>query len=407
MSNKKMVPEVRFSGFNSNWSIDKIANLVYKIDSKTDIEDQYPVLSSTMQGIFFQKDYFNQEVDKLSNKGYKIVPFGTITYRSMSDTDIFNFNVQDIIDFGIVSPAYPVLSGHKNIHNNYFLTYQMNSSSLFYKQLNILKEGGTRYALPFNKLAILDLNITNFIEQSKIGEFFKNIDNLITQTTTKLDKLKDIKKSLLNKMFPVEGKFVPEIRFKGFDENWQNFKYSELGSFHQGGLLSYNDLDRKGKYNCVLYGELYTTYDATISNIVNKTNIKGLTIYKNDVLFPQSTTVDAYSLISPACLNDDTAETSGCFVLRPKNSVNGNFIAYYTKGNESQRNKLAQQAQGLTIIHIYQKDLFDLDIKLPLIAEQSKIAEFLTAVDKLITLTNTKLSKLKDIKKALLQKMFV
>ena len=83
----------------------------------------------------------------------------------------------------------------------------------------------------------------------------------------------------------------------------------------------------------MLYGELYTTYDCIIKDIKNKTKLAGNTIYKNDILFPPSTTVDADSLISPACLNDGKAETSGFFVIRPKENIKGNFVCYYSKGN--------------------------------------------------------------------------
>lgn len=87
-----------------------------------------------MSGIYLQRDYFNQEVSTITNVGYKVVPNGYITYRSMSDTDIFHFNVQDIIEKGIVSPAYPVFLVKPVVIDSYFLTYQMNNSYAFFKQ---------------------------------------------------------------------------------------------------------------------------------------------------------------------------------------------------------------------------------------------------------------------------------
>ena len=107
------------------------------------------------------------------------------------------------------------------------------------------------------------------------------------------------------------------------------------------------------------YGEFYATYDCIIKDIKNKTKLAGNTIYKNDILFPPSTTVDADSLISPACLNNEKAETSGVFVIRPKENINGNFICYYTKGNTKQRAKLTKKAQGLTIVHLYLQSIKD------------------------------------------------
>lgn len=149
-------------------------------------------------------------------------------------------------------------------------------------------------------------------------------------------------------------------------------------------------------HKCVLYGDLYTQYDTTIFKIDRRTNQKGNTIYKNDILFPQSTTVDAYSLISPACLNEKIAETSGVFVIRPSKNIDGNFVAYYSKGNEKQRNKLAKKAQGLTIVHLYYQSIKNETILIPSLIEQKKISSLLIKLDYLITLHQRKLIFLKS-----------
>ena len=153
-----------------------------------------------MSGIYLQKDYFNQEVSTMTNIGYKVVPYGYITYRSMSDTDFFRFNVQDIIKKGIVSPAYPVFYSDSTKIINYFLTYQMNNNFLFLKQIILSKEGGTRYALSYKKLSALKVYIPDIKEQSTISDFFKKLDLLVTIHQRKLEKLKNIKFTLLIKI---------------------------------------------------------------------------------------------------------------------------------------------------------------------------------------------------------------
>ena len=124
-------------------------------------------------------------------------------------------------------------------------------------------------------------------------------------------------------------------------------------------------------------------------------------------MFPQSTTVDAYSLISPACLNEENAETSGVFVIRPYKNINGNFICYYTKGNIEQRKKLSKKAQGLTIVHLYYHSIKEEFIMIPHKDEQDKIASVLLDLDNLITLHQRKHDKLNKIKQSLLNDMFV
>ena len=164
-----------------SWEQRKLGDgLIKEYEERTIKEDQYPVLSSTMSGIYFQSDYFNQEVSTITNKGYKVVPLNFVTYRSMSDTDVFHFNVQNIVEKGIVSPAYPVFSTINNVAHNYFLTYQMNESAYFYKQLQVAKEGGTRYALSYTKLCKLCVYVPSYVEQEKISNLFLTLDTLIT-----------------------------------------------------------------------------------------------------------------------------------------------------------------------------------------------------------------------------------
>ena len=163
----------------------------------------------------------------------------------------------------------------------------------------------------------------------------------------------------------------------------------------------------------MLYGDLYTKYDCIINNIKNKTFEVGNSIIKNDILFHQSTTVDAYSLISPACLNEEKAETSGVFVIRPYDNINGNFICYYTKGNiylngfcfgfrpfvkndpyymaymlrsKNFRKNMILLAQGISRYNISKNGVMNIDIQLPNNQEQEKIGKLFYEIDNLITL---------------------
>jgi len=206
---------------------------------------------------------------------------------------------------------------------------------------------------------------------------------------------------------PMNSELKPKIRFKGFTDDWEQRKYKDIGVPLSGGNLSYDSLDDDGDKKCVLYGDLYTKYDCIIQDIKNRTFEVGNSIVKNDILFPQSTTVDAYSLISPACLNEEKAETSGVFVIRPYKDINGNFICYYTKGNIEQRKKLSKKAQGLTIVHLYYHSIKDENIMVPNKDEQDKIASVLLNIDNLITLHQRKHDKLNKIKQSLLNDMFV
>ncbi|MBE6451745.1 MAG: restriction endonuclease subunit S [Alphaproteobacteria bacterium] len=234
--------------------------------------------------------------------------------------------------------------------------------------------GGTIKTITKESLSNFELNLANFSEQQKIGAFFSNLDNLITLHQRKFYWLKK-KKNAKNKIST---------------NSWEQRKYKDLGDPSSGGNLNYDCLDENGEYKCVLYGELYTRYDCVIKDVFYRTNKKGNTIFKNDILFPQSTTVDALSLISPACLNDETAETSGVFVIRPQKEIDGNFVSYYTKGNPNQRSKLSKKAQGLTIVHLYYQSIKDEQICIPSYSEQKQISSLFLKLDNLITLHQRK-----------------
>lgn len=159
----------------------------------------YPVLSSTLSGIYFQSDYFNKDVTSSDTKDYKIVPKGYFTYRSMSDTGAFRFNIQTITDKGIISPAYPVFNTEHI--DKYFLEEYLNNNIKIKKQILMLKEGGTRYALSFKKFKNMTIEVPSLNEQRKISNCLKDITIKINSIKRKIELNKEFKHSLLSKMF--------------------------------------------------------------------------------------------------------------------------------------------------------------------------------------------------------------
>ena len=167
----------------------------------TTINNQYPALTSSRKGIFFQTEYFaGNQIASQNNVGYNIVPRNYFTYRHMSDDEIFHFNINDICDFGIVSTLYPVFTTKKELDSKY-LQYQLNYGKEFAKFASLQKQGGSRTYMYFAKLKELVLTMPKVEEQTKISSILSNIDNLITLHQRKLEKLNNIKKSMLDKMF--------------------------------------------------------------------------------------------------------------------------------------------------------------------------------------------------------------
>lgn len=175
-----------------------LKDLLFDYNVKTTINNEYPVLSSTASGMYLQTEYFNKEAASDNTTGYKIIPRGYCTYRSMSDTGLFTFNIQNLVEKGIVSPAYPVFSA--NNYSNEFIILYLNNASYIKKQILELKSGGTRFALPFSTLCTLKIPK---LEKEKQLSFIKTItafERKIKNEEKILNDLHKQKNYLLNNM---------------------------------------------------------------------------------------------------------------------------------------------------------------------------------------------------------------
>ena len=411
MDKKTLKPRIRFANFTDAWEQRKYEDIGTPSSGGTLGYDDLAVngeYNCVLYGeLYTHHDCLIKEIQNKTNCKGNTVQRNDVLFPQSTTVDALSLispaclNVDTAETSGVF-----VIRPHKDIDGN-FVAYYTKGNNYQRQKLSKKAQGLTIVHLYYQSIKDETIAVPTFTEQKRISTFFENLDNLITLHQRKLEKLSNVKKSLLEKMFPQKNSTTPKVRFKGFTDAWEQRKYEDIGTPSSGGTLGYDDLAVNGEYNCVLYGELYTHHDCLIKEIQNKTNCKGNTVQRNDVLFPQSTTVDALSLISPACLNVDTAETSGVFVIRPHKDIDGNFVAYYTKGNNYQRQKLSKKAQGLTIVHLYYQSIKDETIAVPTFTEQKRISTFFENLDNLITLHQRKLEKLKNVKKALLEKMFV
>lgn len=176
-----------------------LSNVLVEYNEKTTINNEYPILSSTMNGIFIQSEYFNKQTASEETIGYKKIPYGYCTYRSMSDTGEFRFNIQKEVEIGIVSPAYPVFTSKE--YDIDYISFYLNNSICFKKQIIEAKEGGTRFALSYSKLIKLFIPDINRAHQETAVRIYRSFRQKINIELQFLEKLKEQKKYLLSKMF--------------------------------------------------------------------------------------------------------------------------------------------------------------------------------------------------------------
>ena len=391
-------PEIRFPGFTDDWEQRKLGDFVVDYVEKTSVQNQFPMLTSSQQkGIVLQEDYFaNRQVTTENNIGYFVLPRGYFTFRSRSDNDVFVFNRNDIIDRGIISYFYPVFT-LKSADSDFFLRRINNGIQ---RQLSIQAEGTGQHVLSLKKFKNIVAMFPSEEEQQKIGTFFKQLDDTIALHQRKLDLLKEQKKGFLQKMFPENGAKVPEIRFPGFTEDWEQRK---VGDFLNESRIKGSDGSVARKMTVKLWRkgvvpkeEIYSGSSAT-QYYIRKSGqfMYGKLDFLNQAFGIVPSELDGYesTLDSPAF---DIGENMNSIFLLEYVSLT-RFYKY--QGN------LANGSRRAKRIHV---DTFlEMPIPTPSFEEQTKIGGFFKQLDDTITLHQRKLDLLKETKKGFLQKMFV
>ena len=380
MQDNEKKPALRFKGFTDPWEQRKVGTLIEDYTEKTVTQNQYPVLtSSQQQGIVLQEDYFaDRQVTTDNNVGYYVLPKGYFTYRSRSDTDVFVFNRNNIVDKGIISYYYPVFAP-KSCDSN-FLLRRLNHG--IKKQLSMAAEGTGQKVLAHAKFKNMAVDVPSQSEQEKIGTILEELDTLITLHQRKYEKLVNIKKSMLDKMFPQNGASVPEIRFKGFTDPWEQRKLGEMVDVCSG--MDYKHLSE---------GDIpvYGTGGYMLS--VNK----ALSYDRNAVGIGRKGTIDKPYILKAPFWTVDTL-----FYAIPKDSKNIDFTFDVFQKVDWKKKDESTGVPSLSKIAINETS-----ISTPSKLEQERIGSFFRNLDTLITLHQRKLEKLQNIKKSCLEKMFV
>ena len=253
----------------------------------------------------------------------------------------------------------------------------------------------------------MEIYLPSLLEQEQIGGFFKQLDNLITLHQRKFEKLTNVKKSMLEKMFPRNGSCYPEIRFKGFTDPWEQRKAIDIADYSKGNGYSKGDLIDVGT-PIILYGRLYTKYQFAISEVDTFTVPRNGTVYSqgNEVIVPASGETAEDIARASAVEKSGVLLGGDLNILRPFDFINPLFLALAISNGEPQK-ELAKKAQGKSVVHIHNTDIQEVTITYPSKTEQDRIVSVFRQLDNLITLHQRELEKLQNIKKSLLEKMFV
>ena len=381
----------------------KLGDFLREICIKTVVNNEYPVLTSSKNGIYLQSEYFNKQVASKDNTGYKIIKKGQFTYRAMSDTGEFYPNMLKCVDVGIVSPAYPVFEiTNRDIIYPQYLQYFFRSNTFRYN-ISGLEQGSTRTSIKFNKMKNIKIKLPPLLEQKKVIMILDRVGSLISKRQEQLKYFDELTKSLFIEMFgdPISN-----------PKEWKKKKCKNIltkigsGATPQGGSESYKEEGISLIRSMNVHNGRFESKDLAYIDEKQAQKLDNVNIKENDVLINITGASVARccivpSDVIPARVNQHVS------VLRCSDMVNSIFLCYQII-NDSYQNLLKKigTSGGATREAITKKQIEDLEVILPPIELQNKFANFVRGTDKSKLAVKKSLEELEILKKSLMQKYF-
>lgn len=406
------VPKLRFKEFDEDWSNKKIENIASKVGSGS--TPRGGAEAYTDHGVIFIRSQ-NVNNDRLLLDDVAYIP--EETHLKMSGSKVIANDILLNITGASIgrSCVVPHDFTEANVNQHVCIIRTPNDDPIFVQSflssengqnaIQSKQAGGGREGLNFQAIRSIDFHFPpSKEEQTKIASFLSAVDEKISQLTQKHQLLSQYKQGMMQKLFS------QQIRFKADDgsefEEWEETIFEKIGVFLKGKGISKADIVPDGKIPCIRYGELYTYYGEVISKIISSTNIeaKNLVLSKaNDILIPASGETQIDIATASCVLQDNIALSGDLNIFRTKE--NGIFLSYLIRSKLKMQ--IAQLAQGNSVVHLYASQLKGVSFSLPCLEEQTKIANFLSAIDQKIEVVAQQIEQAKQWKKGLLQQMFV
>ena len=405
MTKKSDAPAIRFKGFSDAWEQRKAKEICSIGTGKSNTQDQvddgkYPF-------------YIRSDVPVRSNK-YLYDCEAVITIGDGNIGKVFHYVNGK---FDLHQRCYK-MTDFKDIWGKYFFYY---FSTKFYDRAMKMTAKATVDSVRLEMISEMDIKKPPQIsEQKQIAEFFANLDNLITLHQRKFEKLTNVKKSMLEKMFPQNGSSYPEIRFKGFTDPWEQRKFDEVfdctvpNNTLSRAELSYDE----GTVLNVHYGDVLIKYGSVLD--VQKDDIpriphrcredfNGALLQDGDVIIADTAEDETTGKACEIGNLQGSAIVSGLhtMVCRPRNRMALGYLGYYLNSN-AYHHQLLPLMQGIKVLSLSRSNIQKTSVSYPIaVKEQQLIAYYFSQLDNLITLHQRELEKLQNIKKSMLEKMFV
>lgn len=419
MSKVEGVPRIRFPGFKEKWEQRKVGEFY---DFKNGLNKGKEFFGSGVPIVNFTDVFHNRGIDPDKLVGRVNLSPSEIKNFEVKQGDIFFTRTSEIIE----EIGYPsVMLGEPE--NTVFSGFVLRGRAIFKDPLTLMFKKYVFYTDQFRNEMVKKSSMTTRAltsgtaikemffsfpkskeEQDKIGEFFTGIDETISLHQRKLDDLKKLKDGLLQKMFPQKGEKVPQVRFPGFTDDWEqrklgdfyevSFEKNKLGQFGKEDVMSASlgtDLQKK---------KIFFGLKATEDSVQNYRVVR-----KTDMIFTKSPIVNHPHGLIKTCFTDEGIVPSLYGVYKQKKTIDPIFVNYYYSLT-SRLNSILKPIVNVGArnnVNLSDEGLLEAHIDIPSEEEQKQIASFFRELDKTITLHQRKIDDLNRLKSGLLQKMFV
>lgn len=400
---KKRVPKLRFPGFEEEWEQRKLGELA-TFNPKEELPDvfEYVDLESVVGTEMLS--HRTEEKTTAPSRAQRVAQTGDLFYQTVRPYQKNNYLFEKTDKHYVFSTGYAQL---RPFVDGYFLLSLVQNGQFVKGVLDNCT--GTSYpAINANDLAEIEVfSPKDKHEHQQIGAYFRNLDHHITLHQHKLQRLKQVKKGLLQKMFPKEGEKIPEIRFPGFTEDWEQRKLGELAD-----KVTTKNVDTQYVEtftNSAEFG-IISQRDFFDHDVSNMEKIDGYYVVENDV-FVYNPRISTSAPVGPINRNKlgRTGIMSPLYTVFKTHGIDSEYLEWFFKSTRWHAFMKFNGDSGARSDRFSIKDavLFEMPISIPDIDEQRKIGKYMTELDHLITLHQRKLEHLQQLKKGLLQQMFI
>ena len=406
-------PKIRFNGYTEDWEQRKLGELAEivgggtpstGIDSYWDGDIDWYAPAEIGEQIYLESSQRKITEEGLNKSSAKILPIGTVLFTSRAGIG----KTAILLKEGCTNQGFQSIVPNKEKLDSYFIFTRSEELKRYGETVGA---GSTFVEVSGKQMANMELMMPKkMLEQQQIGEYFQSLDHLITLHQRKCEQTKTLKKYMLQKMFPQDGEKVPQIRFEGFTEDWEQRKLGELGSLKNG--MNFSKEAMGTGFPFVNLQNIFGNNVIDITNLgkamASDSQLKDYNLLKGDVLFVRSSVkLEGVGEAALVPQNLENTTYSGFIIrFRDEYGLDNNFKRFIF-GIESVRNQIMSQATNSANKNISQTVLENLCLKIPNKSEQEKIGLYFSNIDHLITLHQRKCDELKEVKKFMLQNMFV